>query len=270
MPEEEISSTEDLAVQNDLQLYRDSGGILQPISPIIQLSRKKKRKKIADVQKKNATRGVPVIKLDKKSANPAYEKVYTTRKRDRVEKTQLLQTNRTIEASVTPIVKEQVSSGSNNTNNSQHGVATRSRKLLALATTNHSVDNKWATNQNDDNKWDQIGSSKLAEASQPNYDKYAYDVCHNSNSQKLNDIISEIAGARIFHAGLAIEWSEHEDDDYYYNPISNTYCILTTADANSSKENVEIGYRAVTENVPRSTKAAMTDAVWGEATLQEI
>ena len=53
-------------------------------------------------------------------------------------------------------------------------------------------------------------------------------------------------------------------------PISNTYCVLTTADENVSKENVELGYRAVTENVPRSTKAAMTDAVWGDATLQEM
>ena len=140
MPEEEISSDEDLAVVdknikiNDLQLNITSGGELNPICPINKLSRRQK-KKITAVQKKNATRGVPVINLDNKSAVPAYEKVYTTRKGDRAEKTPLLQTNEKNEASETPIVKEHVSSGSDNTHNSQHGVATRSRKLLALATT---------------------------------------------------------------------------------------------------------------------------------------
>ena len=201
MPDENIAVVNINHEVNDLD--STSGDQVIPSCTIPKISRRQ-RKKIAAVRKKNATRGVPVIKLDKKSVDPAYAKIYATRKGDRTEKIQLLQTNGRNEASVPTIVEEQVTSGSSNNHNSQHGAATRSRKLLALATT----DQVGLT-------WDQKGSSKLVEVSQPNCDIQA-DVCHNSNSQKLNDIISEIAGARIFHAGLAIEWSEHEDDDYYY------------------------------------------------------
>ena len=77
---------------------------------------------------------------------------------------------------------------------------------------------------------------------------------------------------------LFLDWSNHEDKNYYYNFASNMILFIQDVEENGedlvflTTENIpeEFSGRAVTENVPRSFQQALRDPIWGEAARKEF
>ena len=89
-------------------------------------------------------------------------------------------------------------------------------------------------------------------------------------SHTVSEILEEIAKARIEIANSTLDWVEVQDEEYYFNFSNNMYYNIDIAGNDESKKFVEEGYRAVTENVPRSITKAMSHPRWGEPTREEL
>jgi hypothetical protein len=83
-------------------------------------------------------------------------------------------------------------------------------------------------------------------------------------------ILEEISTARVLAANHAIDWSEYNDDDYYYDPVEKYYYKIAKANVDESNRFVETGYKAVTVNVPKTVDSALSDPTWGDASRQEM
>jgi hypothetical protein len=68
-----------------------------------------------------------------------------------------------------------------------------------------------------------------------------------------------------------VDWSTHTDECVYYSFTNNCYFIFENYANNNDEEIVfEVGYKAVTEGIPKSLFAAMSHPVWGEAARTEF
>lgn len=60
------------------------------------------------------------------------------------------------------------------------------------------------------------------------------------------------------------DWSTHTDGDHYYSFVDNVYYAFSCNDGCNSVYGTEVGYRIVTEGVPKSMALAYSDPRWGE------
>ena len=68
------------------------------------------------------------------------------------------------------------------------------------------------------------------------------------------------------------DWSEHEADYVYWSWVEFAFVVIDseTEERDLTDEGVEEGYRAVTEDVPKSFAAALIHPRWGEPAKKEI
>jgi hypothetical protein len=71
------------------------------------------------------------------------------------------------------------------------------------------------------------------------------------------------------------DWSEHGGDNIYWSWVEFAFIVIEPAPSESVEsdptgEAIEEGYRAVTENVPKSFAAELVDPRWGVAAQKEI
>jgi len=68
------------------------------------------------------------------------------------------------------------------------------------------------------------------------------------------------------------DWSEHEADYVYWSWVEFAFVVIDseTEERDLTDEGVEEGYRAVTEDVPKSFAAALVHPRWGEPAKKEI
>ena len=66
------------------------------------------------------------------------------------------------------------------------------------------------------------------------------------------------------------DWSSHTDDCFYWSWTEFSYIQVSPKDLPLKEQYVEVGYRAVTEGVPKSFDAALQHPMWGVAAQKEI
>ena len=66
------------------------------------------------------------------------------------------------------------------------------------------------------------------------------------------------------------DWSTHEQEDMYVSPLDLQYINISDQPADESLYTIEEGYKAVTENVPKSFPEALQHPLWGPAARKEL
>ena len=66
------------------------------------------------------------------------------------------------------------------------------------------------------------------------------------------------------------DWSTHRQEVVYWSMTEFAFMMIETSDGREVDVYVEEGYRAVTENVPKSFEAALADPKWGGPAQKEI
>ena len=82
----------------------------------------------------------------------------------------------------------------------------------------------------------------------------------NELTQQLNEYDQNVTN--ITDECNFVDWSEHNEETYYFNYTTNQFVIMSNMISECEYE-LEEGYKAVTVGVPRSFTAALMDPMWG-------
>ena len=67
-----------------------------------------------------------------------------------------------------------------------------------------------------------------------------------------------------------VDWTTHGEEDYYYSYEAECFVSIEEGTGDIPEIDVEEGYKAVTQNVPKNIAAALKDSVWGPAARKEF
>jgi len=91
---------------------------------------------------------------------------------------------------------------------------------------------------------------------------------HNAYSAEIADVPKELIEA------FMADWSTHNEHQMYFSFVQNEFvCVNSLHNATFDHTNVppsEEGYRAVTENVPKTFSEALQHPLWGDAARTEL
>ena len=206
-----------------------------------------------------------------------YWKPYNTRKDDRAEKVLLKQGTHDEGIRNLNSASEKVSSSSLPQSKSQ-GVVTRSQKRVSFMVQDmhnprsdgvltHDVPQKGLSSATVSNA---SALGDMIKEKAEDGDHLSRTLCEDTRPQlcRGNELLSATGVTKMMSAFSAIDWSEHENGDFYYNPVSKCYYNIDIADENFSAHIVEIGYRAVATGL-RSSVDALQDPIWGDGKESE-
>lgn len=100
-----------------------------------------------------------------------------------------------------------------------------------------------------------------------------HDPSHNSDRatiHSINQLFTSLFHTKHIEECYLTDWITHSDETYYYSFTDQAYCeILPFDPVIDYSDTMEDGYRAVTDNVPRTFTDALHHPEWGTAARKE-